>query len=94
MCYIDKSIKQITIFDRCRDYDGKVTPEEVAAAAMYLKDTLGNEGVQELISNLSKDTGQLVLAKTFFLVSYLILSYTLNPALFALQMEKYSLKTL
>ncbi|KAL8491712.1 hypothetical protein ACS0TY_023344 [Phlomoides rotata] len=40
-----------------RDYDGKVTPEEVAAAAMYLKDTLGNEGVQELISNLSKDTG-------------------------------------
>lgn len=38
-----------------RDFDGKVTPEEVAAAAMYLKHTLGNEGVQELISNLSKD---------------------------------------
>ncbi|XAR64546.1 hypothetical protein NMG60_11008272 [Bertholletia excelsa] len=38
-----------------RDYDGKVTPEEVAAAAIYLKDTLGKEGVQELISNLSKD---------------------------------------
>ncbi|KAL6573431.1 hypothetical protein OROHE_001890 [Orobanche hederae] len=38
-----------------RDYDGKVTPEEVAAAAMHLKDTLGKEGVQELISNLSKD---------------------------------------
>ncbi|KAJ7980623.1 LETM1 and EF-hand domain-containing protein 1, mitochondrial-like [Quillaja saponaria] len=38
-----------------RDYDGKVTPEEVAAAAVYLKDTLGKEGVQELISNLSKD---------------------------------------
>lgn len=38
-----------------KDYDGKVTPEEVAAAAMYLKDTLGKEGVQELISNLSKD---------------------------------------
>ncbi|KDP35127.1 hypothetical protein JCGZ_10661 [Jatropha curcas] len=38
-----------------RDYDGKVSPEEVAAAAMYLKDTLGKEGVQELISNLSKD---------------------------------------
>jgi hypothetical protein len=34
----------------CRDYDGKVTPEEVAAAAMYLKDTLGKEGIQELIS--------------------------------------------
>ncbi|KAG6768793.1 hypothetical protein POTOM_027722 [Populus tomentosa] len=33
-----------------RDYDGKVAPEEVAAAAMYLKDTLGKEGIQELIS--------------------------------------------
>ncbi|CAD6260405.1 unnamed protein product [Miscanthus lutarioriparius] len=38
-----------------RDRDGKVTPEEVAAAANYLKDTIGAEGVQELISNLSKD---------------------------------------
>ncbi|OMO82606.1 hypothetical protein COLO4_22911 [Corchorus olitorius] len=38
-----------------RDYDGKVTPEEVASAAMYLKDTIGKEGIQELISNLSKD---------------------------------------
>ncbi|KAL6903575.1 hypothetical protein ACP4OV_004388 [Aristida adscensionis] len=38
-----------------RDRDGKVTPEEVAAAANYLKDTLGKESVQELISNLSKD---------------------------------------
>ncbi|XP_068639879.1 uncharacterized protein [Aristolochia californica] len=38
-----------------RDYDGKVTPEEVAGAAMYLKDTLGKEGIQELISSLSKD---------------------------------------
>lgn len=28
----------------CRDYDGKVTPEKVAAAAMYLK------GIQELIT--------------------------------------------
>jgi len=41
----------------CRDYDGKVTPEEVASAAMYLKDTLGKEGIQELVSNLSKDRG-------------------------------------
>ncbi|RHN47140.1 putative EF-hand domain pair, letm1 ribosome-binding domain-containing protein [Medicago truncatula] len=40
-----------------RDYDGKVTPEEVVSAAMYLKDTLGKEGIQELISNLSKDIG-------------------------------------
>ncbi|KAK6915793.1 LETM1-like, ribosome-binding domain [Dillenia turbinata] len=38
-----------------RDYDGKVTPEEVASAAAYLKDTLGKEGIQELINNLSKD---------------------------------------
>ncbi|KAK1426414.1 hypothetical protein QVD17_15085 [Tagetes erecta] len=38
-----------------KDYDGKVTPEEVASAAIYLKDTLGKEGVLELISNLSKD---------------------------------------
>ncbi|KAL8210559.1 hypothetical protein R6Q57_004996 [Mikania cordata] len=37
------------------DYDGKVTPEEVASAAMYLKDTLGKEGLEELINNLSKD---------------------------------------
>ncbi|KAL3568534.1 hypothetical protein D5086_005972 [Populus alba] len=32
------------------DYDGKDTPEEVAAAAMYLKDTSGKEGIQELTS--------------------------------------------
>jgi len=38
-----------------RDRDGKVTPEEVAAAANFLKDTIGTEGVQELIRNLSKD---------------------------------------
>ncbi|XP_062222814.1 uncharacterized protein LOC133921801 [Phragmites australis] len=38
-----------------RDHDGKVTPEEVAAAAAYLKDTIGKEGVHELITNLSKD---------------------------------------
>ncbi|KAF9615645.1 hypothetical protein IFM89_025454 [Coptis chinensis] len=36
------------------DSDGKGTPEEVAAAAMYLKDTLRKEGVQEFISKLSK----------------------------------------
>eukprot|EP00268_Persea_americana_P029506 TRINITY_DN2854_c0_g1_i4.p1 TRINITY_DN2854_c0_g1~~TRINITY_DN2854_c0_g1_i4.p1 ORF type:complete len:482 (-),score=149.51 TRINITY_DN2854_c0_g1_i4:374-1819(-) len=46
-----------------RDYDGKVTPEEVAAAAMYLKDTIGKEGVQELISNLSKDREGKILVK-------------------------------
>ncbi|GKV32812.1 hypothetical protein SLEP1_g41386 [Rubroshorea leprosula] len=46
-----------------RDYDGKVTPEEVASAAMYLKDTLGKEGLQELISNLSKDKEGKILVK-------------------------------
>jgi len=34
-----------------------VTPEEVVSAAMYLKDTLGKEGIHEFISNLSKDSG-------------------------------------
>ncbi|OIT31573.1 hypothetical protein A4A49_42715 [Nicotiana attenuata] len=38
-----------------------VTPEELAAAANYLKDTLGKEGVQELISNLSKGTCQFLI---------------------------------
>ncbi|KAB1218164.1 LETM1 and EF-hand domain-containing protein 1, mitochondrial [Morella rubra] len=46
-----------------RDYDGKVTPEEVASAAMYLKDTLDKEGVQELISNLSKDSDGKILVE-------------------------------
>ncbi|XP_022761449.1 mitochondrial proton/calcium exchanger protein-like isoform X2 [Durio zibethinus] len=58
-----------------RDYDGKVTPEEVAAAAIYLKDTLGKAGVQELISNLSKDTGQLK-QFSFFMVNHLIYLFT------------------
>lgn len=40
-----------------RDYDGKVTPEEVAAAAMFLKDSLDKESVHELIANLAKDSG-------------------------------------
>ncbi|KNA22102.1 hypothetical protein SOVF_036940 [Spinacia oleracea] len=38
-----------------RDFDGKVTPEEVVAAAMYLKHRFGKEGIEELISSLSKD---------------------------------------
>jgi LETM1 and EF-hand domain-containing protein 1 len=50
----------------CRDHDGKVTPEEVAAAAAYLKDTIGKEGVQELISNLSKDKGTYTHDTPFF----------------------------
>ncbi|CAF1846350.1 hypothetical protein HID58_060629 [Brassica napus] len=37
-----------------RDRDGKVTPDEVAADAMYLKDRLA---LQQLISSLSKDKG-------------------------------------
>lgn len=55
----------------CRDFDGKVTPEEVAAAAMYLKDTLGKEGIQELISSLSKDKG--ILFVVFYKFSGLII---------------------
>ena len=43
-----------------RDYDGKVTPEEVASAAAYLKDTLDKDGIQDLISKLSKDRGWFV----------------------------------
>ena len=43
-----------------RDYDGKVTPEEVASAAMYLKENLDKEGIQELISSLSKDRGECI----------------------------------
>lgn len=46
-----------------RDYDGKVTPEEVASAAAYLKDTLDKNGIQELISKLSKDTDGKILVK-------------------------------
>ncbi|KAL6545257.1 hypothetical protein OROGR_009131 [Orobanche gracilis] len=46
-----------------RDYDGKVTPEEVASAAMYLKDTLDKEGIQELIGKLSKDREGKILVK-------------------------------
>ncbi|KAL2941398.1 Mitochondrial proton/calcium exchanger protein [Bienertia sinuspersici] len=38
-----------------RDHDGKVTPEEVASAAAYLKSTLDKDGIQKLISKLSKD---------------------------------------
>ncbi|CAB4265917.1 unnamed protein product [Prunus armeniaca] len=37
------------------DFDGKVTPNEVAVAPNYLNYTLGKEGIQELIGNLSKD---------------------------------------
>lgn len=54
-----------------RDFDGKVTPEEVASAAMYLKDTLDKEGIQELISNLSKDKGQWQNSLKFILPSSL-----------------------
>lgn len=38
----------------------------MASAALYLKDTLGKQGVQELISNLSKDIGELMNYVCFF----------------------------
>ncbi|KAG5151057.1 hypothetical protein JHK84_027529 [Glycine max] len=50
--------RQFGIMKGRRDYDGKVTPEEVVSVAMYLKDTLGKEGIHKLISNLSKDSVQ------------------------------------
>jgi LETM1 and EF-hand domain-containing protein 1 len=56
----------------CRDYDGKVTPEEVASAAIYLKDTLGKEGIQELISNLSKDKGTYLLSLSLSRILHLL----------------------
>lgn len=46
-----------------RDSDGKVTPEEVAAAALYVKDILGQEPVQKLISELAKDTDGKILVE-------------------------------
>lgn len=46
-----------------RDYDGKVTAEELASAALYLKDTLGQEPVQDLISNLAKDSDGKILVE-------------------------------
>nr|GEU74295.1 mitochondrial proton/calcium exchanger protein-like [Tanacetum cinerariifolium] len=38
-----------------KDYDGKVTSEELASATAYLKDAMAKEGIIELISKLSKD---------------------------------------
>ncbi|KAL8166222.1 hypothetical protein V2J09_007721 [Rumex salicifolius] len=58
---LEKEIDHVdaTIGDRWRlldrDYDGKVTPDELASAASYLKDTLDKDGIQELIHNLPKD---------------------------------------
>ena len=40
-----------------RDHDGKVTSEELAAAATYLKHNLDSAGIEELIGSLSKDKG-------------------------------------
>eukprot|EP00850_Spirogloea_muscicola_P019244 SM000187S03861 [mRNA] locus=s187:52808:57172:+ [translate_table: standard] len=46
-----------------RDYDGKVTADEVAAAASYLRKELGSEPIQELISNLAKDSDGKILVE-------------------------------
>lgn len=43
-----------------------MTPEEVAAAAAYLKSTIGKEGVQELIGKLSRDKGHIMSSLSFF----------------------------
>ncbi|XVF84233.1 hypothetical protein PTKIN_Ptkin17bG0009400 [Pterospermum kingtungense] len=48
--------KEIEFYNSMVEKEGTDGEKEaVAAAAIYLKDTLGKEGVQELISNLSKD---------------------------------------
>lgn len=74
-----------------RDHDGKVTPEEVAAAAMYLKDTIGKEGAQELISNLSRDKGYLYNVCFESIKPHVIL-LTCNPLL--VQTGRFLSKTL
>ena len=51
-----------------------MTPEEVAAAAMFLKDSLDKESVHELIANLAKDSG---------LVSILLASLAISIPIFA-----------
>ncbi|CAI5942726.1 unnamed protein product [Closterium sp. NIES-64] len=48
---------------RLCDYDGKVSPEEVGAAAALLRDSLGQEGLEELISNLAKDADGKILVE-------------------------------
>jgi hypothetical protein len=42
---------------------------------MYLKDALGKEGVQELISNLSKDTGKFLLPSLALSLSQFVMFY-------------------
>jgi len=74
-----------------------VTPEEVAAAAAYLKDTIGKEGVQELISNLSKDKGSFTHDTYMLLQCYIcpIFLYFSERSLYArLQKERSLLKIL
>ncbi|XP_078181721.1 uncharacterized protein LOC144575445 [Carex rostrata] len=46
-----------------KDRDGKVTSEKLAAAAVYFKENLDKEGVQEIIANLSKDKNGKVLVE-------------------------------
>jgi len=50
-----------------RDGDGTVTREEVATAAAHLQETLDKEGLQELISKLSKDKGSCYTCSFLFL---------------------------
>ncbi|KAL5997971.1 hypothetical protein ACLOJK_008905 [Asimina triloba] len=45
------------------DHDGKVTPEEVADATMYLNDTIKKEEIEVLIGNLSKDSDGKILVE-------------------------------
>lgn len=76
-----------------RDYDGKVTPEEVAAAAVFLKDSLDKESVHELIASLAKDSGIIylfiflwILGSLFnFTITRLVSIYHGYPLLFSVR---------
>lgn len=70
-----------------------MTPEEVAAAAMYLKDTIGKEGVQELISNLSRDKGSISVLLLLQLIEKPILFANFRNLLLQ-QMGRFLFKTL
>lgn len=51
-----------------------MTPEEVAAAAAYLKSTIGKEGVQELIGKLSRDKGHIMSSIYIYIFCYIYIA--------------------
>jgi hypothetical protein len=65
-----------------------VTPEEVAAAAAYLTDTIGKDGIKELISNLSKAEVCLTMTSQFWSQQHMTIFLFL-----CLQKERFLWKT-